>query len=125
MLTTAELTSMRATIETALPDTCTIRRNTPTSDGGGGTTDGWADLATGVLCGIAPVGGGEAPTGVNATSGSRINDESTHIVTLPDGQDVTEQDQIVIVGQTYRVTLVRKRAAWELSRRVECREVAG
>lgn len=122
MLSTSELASMRATIGQALPDTCVIRRNTPVSDGGGGTTDDWSNLATNVPCGIAPVAGGEAPNRINAEAGGRIKDESTAIVTLPAGQNITEADRIVIGDQTFEVTLVRERAAWEISRRVEVKE---
>jgi len=116
MLSAAEIASMRATVDEALPDTCTIRRKAVVSDGGGGQTTTWSDLAAGVACGIAPVAGGEG-----ATTAGRVVDETTHVVTLPDGQDVTEADRIVVDGVTYELTLVRKRGAWELNRRAEVR----
>jgi SPP1 family predicted phage head-tail adaptor len=116
MLTTAEITAMRATADTALPDVATVQRATTVSDGGGGTTTSWADVAT-VACRIAPAGGGEG-----ATTGERVVDESTHIVTFPALADVTEADRLLVDGQTFNVTLVKQRGAWELSRRAEAKE---
>lgn len=117
MLSASQLAGMRATTERALPETCVIERKTTVSDGGGGTTDTWGDHATSVPCRIAPVAGGE--TGM---AGDRILDETTHVVTLPSGQDITEADRIVLDSRTYEVTQVRDRGAWELSRRVEVKE---
>jgi SPP1 family predicted phage head-tail adaptor len=115
MLTTAEITAMRATADTALPDVATVQRATTVSDGGGGTTTSWADVAT-VACRIAPAGGGEGATG------GRIVDESTAIVTLPADTDVVEADRLLIAGTVYDVTLVKQREAWEISRRAEAKE---
>ena len=117
MLTDTQLAAMRATAGQALPDTCTIQRKTSVSDGGGGTTETWGDHATGVACRVAPVGGGET-----GTAGDRIRDETTHVITVPAGTDVTEADRLVVGGQTYEATAVRRRGAWEITRRVECRE---
>lgn len=117
MLTSAQLDRMRATTHAALPETCTIQRKTAVSDGGGGTTTSWVNQAAGVPCRVAPAGGGET-----GTAGDRISDETTHIVTLPAQTEVTEADRLVIAGQTYESTAVRKRGAWEVTRRVEARE---
>ncbi len=117
MLTTAEITAMRATSDTALPDLATIQRATTVSDGGGGTTTSWADQAT-VACRVAPAGGGET-----GTTGGRVVDESSHVITLPAGTDVVEADRLLVnATQAYNVTLVKQREAWELSRRIECKE---
>lgn len=119
MLSASEVASMRTTAERALPSTCTIQRKTSVSDGGGGTTETWASYAEDVACRVAPAGGGET-----GTAGDRINDETTHIVTLPALADITEADRLVIDGQTYEATAVRKRGVWEITRRVEAKEVA-
>lgn len=123
MLSPAEVAAMRETTEEALPDLCTIERNTPTNDGGD-RTDLFSPLATDVACRIAPIAGGEAATGGRTlgATGDRADDETTHQLTLPWGQDITEADQVVVDGQTYEVTLVRKRGEWELSRIAEMRE---
>lgn len=119
MLTATQLAAMRATAQAALPQTCTIQRKTVVSDGGGGTSETWADHATDVPCRIAPVGGGET-----GTAGDRVADESTHIITLPAQADVTEADRLEIDGQTFEATLARTRGTWEITRRVEAREAA-
>jgi SPP1 family predicted phage head-tail adaptor len=116
MLTAGDIAGMRATADTALPDVATVQRATTVSDGGGGTTTSWADVAT-VACRIAPAGGGEG-----ATAGERVVDESTHVISLPAEADVTELDRLIVGGQTYDVTLVRTWEEWEFSRRVECKE---
>lgn len=119
LLTTGQITAMRHIANLALPDTCTVSRKTTVSDGGGGQTATWADLATGVACRIAPVGGGET-----GEQGNRIEQATTHVITLPASQDITEADRVTITGVVYDVTLVRERGAWEISRRVEVREAA-
>jgi SPP1 family predicted phage head-tail adaptor len=116
MLTDLQLAEMRATVNDALPDTCLVQRRTIVNDGGGGQTETWADHAT-VACRIAPVGGGEG-----RVAGGRVEDETTHVVTMPAGTDVTEADRLVISSRTYEVTLVHERGAWELSKRVEAKE---
>lgn len=117
MLTASRITRLRQTAQRALPDVCTVQRATTVSDGGGGTTTTWADHLTGVPCRLSPVGGGE-----QGTSGGRIADESSHIVTVAAGTDVTERDRLVVGATTYEVTLVRDRGAWELTRRLEAKE---
>lgn len=106
---------MRATALGALPSQATIQRLTRTPSGGGGYTEGWANLAT-VACRIAPMGGGERIVA------SAVDDRTTHVVTFPALTDVEEADRVDIDGQTFEVTVVRKRGAWEISRRVEVQE---
>lgn len=118
LISTADVVSMRALANQALWDTATIQRATATTDGGGGTTSTWATVAT-VACRIAPVGGGESA----GTQGERISDESTAVVTLPAGTDVTEADRIVLGAVTYEVTLVRRRLTVEITRRAEVRRM--
>lgn len=106
-----------------LPDRATIQRSTDAPDGGGGLTQTWAPLAADVPCRLAPVGGGEDSARGGSGGGDRISDSATAIVTFRAGQDVTEADRIVIAGQTFDVQLVRRRGEYELTRRVEVKEV--
>ena len=117
MLTESQVAAMRDTAEQALPDTATHYRRALVSDGGGGRIEQWAVLAEDVPCRLAPVGGGET-----GTTGDRIVDESTHIVTVSAKRDVAEPDRFVVDGVAYEVTLVRERGAWEVTRRIEARE---
>lgn len=116
MLSEAQLASMRSTAAGALPDEAVVQRVTEVSDGGGGTTTEWADLAT-LACRIAPAGGGEG-----GQEAGRVEDETTHVVTLAAGADVTAADRLVISGVTYEVTAVRERRAWALTTRCEVKE---
>jgi head-tail adaptor len=120
MLTAGDIEAMRGTAFLALPDTAIIERLTSTSDGGGGFTEAWAQQGVEVACRVAPLGGGEGGEGGNA--GGRVTDETTHVVTLAAETDVTASDRLLIGGVRYEVTLVRTRGAWEISRRVECKE---
>lgn len=104
---------MRDAAEELLPDVATIERKQSVPSGAGGTRTGWEPIAGDVACAIAPLGGGEAD------SGERLSEQSTAVVTLPAGQDVTEADRIIIGELTYNVTLVRRRESWEIVRRVE------
>lgn len=117
LLSGAQLSGMRNLLGQMLPDQCVIQRRTIGSDGGGGSTESWSDHLT-VPCRIAPIGGGE-----DGQAASRISEETTHLVTLAAHTDVVEADRILIGDQTFDVTLVRKRGAWELSRRVEVKEL--
>lgn len=119
MLSDGQITRMRATAERALTDTCAVQRKTTVSDGGGGTTSTWGPHLASVRCRLSPAAGGE-----DGVTGARISDESTHIVTLPAGTDVTEADRLVISGQTFEITLVRTRGRFEITRRVECKEAS-
>lgn len=117
MLTQARIARLRKTAERALPDRCTIERRSTVSDGGGGTTTTWAPHRTDVPCRVSPVSGGE-----QGTPGGRIADESSHVITMAAGADVTEADRLIVNATVYEVTLVRTRGAYELTRRIECRE---
>lgn len=108
---------MRSTFaRNLLPDEATIQRPTVENVGGEQIVT-WSDLAT-TACRIAPVTGG----GETGESGGRVVEETTHIVTLPAGQDAEESDRLVIAESIYEITLVRKRGEWELSRRCEVKE---
>lgn len=115
MLTNADLASMRATAEQALPGTAVIQGGTLTSDGGGGYTEAFTVSGT-VDCRVAPISTTEGE------EGGRIQADSTHIITLPAGTSVQTDDRIVVAGSTYNVTGVRDRS-WEVTRRVEARKV--
>lgn len=124
LLSGAQLDAMRATAEQALPGTAVIRRLTRDSDGGGGFTETWTDVAT-VACRIAPLAGGERITSSarGSTVGERVVDETTNVVTLPATADVTEKDRLVIDGRTYDVALIR-RYSQPVTLRVEVKETA-
>lgn len=120
MLSASDIAAMRATIEAALPDTCTIQRATETSDGAGGRTKTWATLASGVKCRLAP----DTYRAEEREVAARLTAVTAWVITLPVGQDVAEKDRIVVGSSTYEVAGVSKHGAWELSVRVSCTKVA-
>ncbi len=117
MLSSGQLSRMRTTAERALPDVCKVQRKTAVSDGGGGSNPTWADHLLDVPCRISPVAGGEA-----GTTGDRISDEATAVVTVAAYTDVTAEDRFVIYEQIFEVKLVRRRGAWALTQRCEVTE---
>lgn len=94
-LTATELASIRADEQTAMPSTCTISRNTPSSDSQGGDTAVWTDIATGVPCRLSPL----FPRGaVEATTGERTLAEFRFLLTLPAGTDIEAKDRVTVTG---------------------------
>lgn len=115
MLSAADLASMRATAEQALPGTAVIQSGTLTSDGGGGHTETFTPSGT-VPCRVAPINGSERE------EGDRITAESEYVITLPAETTVETDDRIETGGITYNVTAVRDRS-WEVTRRVEAQKI--
>ena len=116
MLDLGELAAAQRDAEELLPSQCVIRTHSRAPDGGGGFTDGYTPQAA-VPCRLSPVGGGEG-----ATRGGRIDDRTTHVLTLAVDAVITAADQVEVEGQRYEVTLVRSRPDLEIVRRVEVRQ---
>lgn len=119
MLSTQDLTAMRATLDASFPDLATIQRYTSIPDGMGGQDESWGTLTANVACRLSPSGqtrGGERPVGAAMAA---IADWT---ITLPRNQDVTAKDRMVISGRTFEVKQVVARS-WEISRRCYCSEV--
>lgn len=102
----------------ALATACTIQRKSTASDGMGGTTDTWNNLST-PNCRVTPMSGRNAE-GIAET---RLELVDQWVILLPAGQDVTERDRIVALGQTYEVVAVRAPQSIEFIRMVECKLV--
>ena len=121
-LTDEEIEECRDTLLESLPDTATIQHRTPTQSGGGGQTWTFPDVLS-VPCRLSPIAGGEQ-TGTDTAGPKRIKEETTHVLTVPHDTVIREVDRVVVAGETYEVTYVRRRTSWEISRRVELREKA-
>jgi SPP1 family predicted phage head-tail adaptor len=115
MLSSAQLTRMRAVASRALPGTAVIQGGSLTTDGGGGWTEGFTASGT-VACRVAPI------SGIEREQGDRISADAQYVITLPAATSIETDDRIVIAGVTYDVTAVRDRS-WEVTRRVEARKV--
>jgi hypothetical protein len=89
----------------ALSETGWTRRGTVVSDGGGGGTTVFVNGGT-VACRIDPL----ARAGDERVVGGRLDDRSTHKVTVPAATDVTTPDRFEISGRgVFEVTAVAER----------------
>lgn len=116
MLTTDDLTAIRADIVALLPDSCEIKRLTTDSDGMGGQTESWDTQAT-VSCRIAPAGGGPQ----ERTIANKLSSVSAWTITLPAETDVKTTDRLVVGSRAFEVVAVLARSG-EVARRVVCTE---
>lgn len=120
MITAAELADMRDDLEDSLPDLAVIQTRGFLSDGGGGGTTTWTVAGT-VSCRVTPVsssGEGEA------VRGGRVHPDTEYVFTFPYDTAITDTHQVVHAGGTFTATAVRAPKSWEISRRVEMKEVA-
>lgn len=117
MLTADELTDIRATQTANLPDTATIRRVTRSSDGGGGFTASWTDVATGIACRSTMTK--QPVTLLNAYRETVFAD---WIVTLPYGTAVLSEDEIVTSRGNTLVVIGPIAGPWTTAVRVACVE---
>ncbi len=113
MLTTAEIAAMQATQSAALPDTCTIKTRTLAPDGLGGYTESWTDRASNVACRLTP----EADPTEDVVA-DRFRGRALWTLTLPNGQDISHDDRVVVGSDTYEVAGVREGGAWRTATRV-------
>lgn len=102
----------------ALSDTGNILTRTLTSDSGGGATQTWV-AGTAVSCKAEPI-----PNRTERTlTAGRIDERSTHVITVPAGTPVETDDRFAISGRgTFEVTAVRQQTA-EWSREFEVVQV--
>jgi head-tail adaptor len=100
-------TQLRGLQWLALSDTGNILTQVSTSDSGGGATQSWT-AGTAVQCRIDPVG----DRGDSRIVGGRIDERSTHVVTVPAGTPVLAAGRFSIAGRgTFEITVVRERTA--------------
>lgn len=118
MISAAELTRMRAVAQRSMPGTAVIQSGTLTSDGGGGYTDSFAAAGT-VPCRVAPM------ISMNESEiGERISADADWMITLPAGTSVSSDDRLVTDGGTFTVVGVRGPRSYEVTRRVEARQLS-
>lgn len=117
VLTDGELMAMRNELERSLAGTAIVQTETWVSDGGGGGTTTWLNAGT-AACRIAPIANPD-----EAVIGGRINPETEFIVTLPQATIISSDSQVEIDACVYTVTSLRAPRTWEISRRVEVKEV--
>jgi hypothetical protein len=95
MLSVADLAGMRETVDSALPDTCTVIDDVLTSDGAGGQTVGSTTTAT-YACRIAPrlaTGTGQLKD-AEVLGAGRITIQAPWLITMPTGAVVSATSHI-------------------------------
>lgn len=113
-LTAAEVAEMRADAEAQLLNTGRILRYSKVSDGAGGWKESYVPGPE-LPCAIAPIG----RTGSSSTTGDRLNEASTHVVTVPAATEVSAPDRCEVEGVVYSITALREFGALNVTRRVE------
>lgn len=119
-LTDSELAGMRSVSSEYLAGTAIIQNQSFVSDGGGGGTASWVSAGT-VDCRVAPVAGsGEG----ESVKGGRLHPDTEYVFTFPNGTVLSDDSRILYGSQVFTVTSLRSPRTWEITRRVECKEVA-
>lgn len=99
------VTNLRGLAFLSLSETGYYHRFSGTSDSGGGRTRGTSTGST-IPCRVDPLTGGER------IAGGKLDDRSTHLITLPPESDLTHLDQFVIDSRgTFEITAIRERTA--------------
>lgn len=98
----ASLTQLRGLAWMALDETGYVMRGTFASDSGGGATATYATAGT-FACRVDPLG---SRSGELAT---RVDERSTHIVSIQPNADVDVDDRFRIGSDDYEITAVRSR----------------
>lgn len=118
MLTSDQLDAMRETLEASLPETARIMRLSLVANGKGGQTEE-SDEVEEVAARLEPLNERRE----ESTFGGRLGSVVAWIITLPYGTEIQQADQLVINGRTFEVTGVKGGRTYEISTRVECREI--
>lgn len=114
ILSNAQITLARTTLETSFPDTCNILSVTLTSDGQGGNTEAWGTATASVSCRLDPVPG---LVGRESMTGQASQDYKVYILTVPHSTTITEAHRIEVNSNTFSVTSVDRAKSWALDRR--------
>lgn len=95
---------LRGLLFLSLTDVGKVGTRSATSDSGGGASATWTYGAD-VPCRVDPLGGAETVVA------GRLDDRSTHKITVPVGTTVTTDDRFAVTGRgTFEITAVLDRA---------------
>lgn len=107
-LSSADVAHMSRMQAHLLPDTCTLRTVTQTSDGSGGWTEGTSDV-TAVPCRLMV---NAVYAGREVIQADQVRPERTYILTIPETYTLTPKMRIVKAGVTYEVISVNEGASY-------------
>lgn len=112
MLSSAQLAAFQGASQAAGDQSIEIQRETPTSDGMGGSTLAWSTVTT-VMGNLAQPTGG-----LMQNYGYIVDPESTWMARLPVGTNVLENDRLISGGQTIRVQVILQPQSYQTGLRV-------
>ena len=109
LLTTGDVTAMRATQAQAMPDTGVIHRLSLSQNSIGETTESWAAAGT-ASCRLSSLS--ESDMAKVQAVRPQVQVNSAYRLTWTHGQDVRKGDRVVISTNTYGVIDVDNAGAW-------------
>lgn len=114
MLSAAELSDMRDTEESLMPDTAIIiKRRTLSADGFGGFNETWGTAGT-VACHLWPANRALS----EHVGGGQLISQGDWYIKVPFDTDVKAQDRIYISSRTFEVVWVPNNQSWSTALRV-------
>lgn len=118
MISSTDLTWMRAEQAKILPDTCTIQQKGEVANGVGGHTVTYTTRASGVACRLDET--------FRQTREMKVGDKQVSVSQfrffLPANQTVVATDRILVGSRTFEV-IGTPHGSWEVGRPVDCFEV--
>lgn len=100
-------TQLRGLQWLALSDVGNVGAGTVVSDGGGGGTASWV-YGSSIPCRVDPLN----DRGIGSVIAGRIDERTTHLITVPAGTDVPAASRFAVSGRgTFEVTAVPERTA--------------
>ncbi len=111
LLTDADLTFMRDTIEEMFPDTCTILSEAIAADGQGGQTSTWGTVSSSVACRFDE----QQQRGSNllVPAGAALRESHRYTLSLPHDTVISAHDRVEIGTDTYHVVSVNAGVSWQ------------
>ena len=116
VISSAELTKMRAIADDFLPDTCTIQTRTTTVDVLGGITETYTSTYTGVACRLDP-GATSAGFGGESIVNAAVEGEAKWMLNIPYDQAITITGRVIHDSKTYEVKAVMDTHSYATIRR--------
>lgn len=119
-LNTAEIAAMTATVTGSLPETVSVLRNTPTSDGQGGQTPSWATAFT------VAARRDDLDRSDELVIADTLESITGYAVILPANTAVRQSDRLQFSdGMLLEILGFGTNGPWQLAQRCVCRLVGG
>lgn len=120
MLTDDEITAMRATVESAFPETCVYYAPVYTSDGAGRNTLAYSTPGGTVACRVRPVKAAGLENMVRAKTEGAIY---AYIISVPHDTPLALDYHIVYQGTSYELAWLDEDMSWNLQRQAYLRRI--